>query len=256
MRRTVAPADWTGIGAHSGRACSASVRPSPPDHGIRVNGHLAVASNVVSTSGSSTDMDTARTVEHLLAALAILEITDAAVYVEHEVPCLDGSASCFLEQLTPIDIPGECPAPVVLSTSLTLRTEGGSWVRVDPAQSLSLDVSIDFPEFGPQRASLAMGDSLQAASARTFVTERLLTSLHARGLALGITRETIPCVDDMGRWGLPLRMPDEPVMHKILDLIGDLSLLGRPLCGKITAFKPSHRLNLGLVRALTEFTKP
>lgn len=251
-RRTLArPVARGGLGVHSGQPCHAAVGSAPCGAGIRVNGGLATIDAVRGGVGA-TVLDTpagpVRMVEHLLAALAIAGIDDAAIVVAGgEVPILDGSAAGW-----PVEarMHGGTLAPVALAAPVVVEGFGG-WIRAIPAATLVLDVTIDHPDIGAQQVTIT--DLTTLTAARTFGRAADLARLQAAGLAHGADHTNTLALD---RPLLGWRHPDEPVRHKALDLLGDLALLGRPLRAHVRAHRSSHRLHHRLVAAILDQTRP
>lgn len=251
-RRTVATSlARGGRGVHSGAACHAAIGPAPPGHGIRINGTPATLAAVTSAPGATilqTRAGPVRTVEHLLAALALAGIDDAAIVVAGgEVPILDGSAAGW-----PIEARahGGTVVPIRLEAAVHLEADGG-WIAAEPAEGLSFEVSVAFPIIGEQR--LFISDFEELCQARTFGFAADVPRLHALGLARGADLTNTVALDGPP---LPWRFADEPVRHKALDLLGDLALLGRPLRARVRVHRGTHRLHHRLVAAILDQTRP
>ena len=203
------------------------------------------------------------TVEHLLAALFALGIHNARIEVEGgEVPVLDGSAAPFAARLRRAGIRPLAAARCELEVTECFEVgDADRWIRVEPGDGLSLDYSIEFahPAIGRQRFVLPHldGDRFERelAAARTFGFADEVERLRAQGLAQGgdLSNTLV-----LGEGGLlnegPLRWPDEFVRHKVVDLLGDLALVGSELHARITVEKGGHGLHHALVRALIERT--
>lgn len=201
------------------------------------------------------------TVEHLLAALYGLGIHNARIEVEGgEVPALDGSAAPFVARLRRAGIRPLAAARRELEAIARFEVvEGDRSIRIEPGDGLSIEYGIDFahPAIGRQRIVLRDLDAdrfeRELAGARTFGFVDEVERLRAEGLALGgdLTNTLV-----LGEAGLlnegPLRWPDEFVRHKVVDLLGDLALLGCALHAAITVEKGGHGLHHALVRALVE----
>ncbi len=186
-------------------------------------------------------------VEHLLAALALAGIDDAEVEVEGgEVPILDGSAAPWLALLVASPHPGTERTPITLSAPIHV-VEGDASISAWPAEALDLTVEIDFPILGRQGARGPV-----RPHARTFGFLRDAPRLHAAGLALGASPENTLIYDDEGVPLSAVRFADEPAHHKLLDLLGDLALVGAPLCARFQAVRAGHRLHHALVRAILQ----
>jgi UDP-3-O-[3-hydroxymyristoyl] N-acetylglucosamine deacetylase len=191
-------------------------------------------------------------VEHLLAAVYGLGIDNLTIELEGgEPPALDGSAYLFGEALKKAGL-AELPAEKrLLAPKKDLLVEDpGASLRLIPYDGFAIHFVIEFPVIGRQELSYN-GDFDELAQARTFGFVEELEGLRKRGLARGATLENSLAIGPQGYLSQP-RYPDEPVRHKVLDLLGDLALVGHPINGKIEAFKSGHRLNVALARRIRE----
>lgn len=269
-----------GIGLHSGVVADLVIEPAKAGAGItflRSDLALPRAQRVIPSDPSlvtKTQLGTVltndagvsiSTVEHLMAAFAMLGITDALVSCSGpEVPILDGSSKDFIEAITAqgVRVFPQTIEPIVPTGRVTVA-RGQSWAVAEPLPEGSLcdvilDVTIDFEHeaIGTQRVVIE-GDRetimREVAEARTFTLLKDVEALRAMGLARGGSLENAIVLDDQGIINdSGLRMEHEFVRHKALDLVGDLYLLGAPLGCKITAHKPGHTLNTALALALKE----
>jgi UDP-3-O-[3-hydroxymyristoyl] N-acetylglucosamine deacetylase len=196
------------------------------------------------------------TVEHLLAALAGTGLTQATIWVDgSELPLLDGSALPWVHLIAEAGLRQLGPRAAVprLDRPLTLQ-DGSSFVTALPAAGLHLGAAIDFdqPAIGRQVLALALSPRTfvaEIAPARTFGLLSQVEQLRAAGLIRGGALDNA-LVCDGERWlNPPLRFADEPVRHKILDLLGDLALVGLPQA-QVFAYRGSHRLHTDLAAAL------
>jgi UDP-3-O-[3-hydroxymyristoyl] N-acetylglucosamine deacetylase len=251
-----------GQGVFSGRQVSARCTPGEEGSGWRlVRVDLPGApeipvrpDRVIATERSTTLGEggaAVRMVEHFLAALWASGWQDARVEVDGpELPLLDGSALPWAEALGEANTPRVGP-PV--EAPLEVR-EGAAVVRVDPSEELSFSYSIDFPApIGVQSASFAPGRgrfSAELAPARTFLFEQEAERLRAAGSLAGGTLDNALVASSDGWRNPPLRFPDEPARHKLLDLLGDLALLGQIPRGHYQAHRAGHRLHVALARKL------
>lgn len=269
VRRTLAAATdiISGVGLHSGKAVSARVLPALCGSGLIVR-HAetgqdipAIAANVVDTSRCTVvglSGVAVQTVEHLLSALAGARIDDAIVEVRGgEAPAVDGSAAVFLTAIRDagtVEHGGEL-SPLHLSNPQLLTGADGSALLAFPASSFQATVVIDYPKHGWIGTQAVEFDPLRddygadIAPARTYGFLSEIAWLQERGLALGASRENGVALREDG-YDSELRFQDELARHKMLDLIGDLSLVGRPLAARIVAIKPSHALNCHFARLL------
>jgi len=254
-----------GQGLHSGLKTGLILHPAPPDTGI-VFSSLADGSaiaarleNVTETGYNTTlsgDGRSIRTVEHLMSALHGLGITNLLVKTDDEVPALDGSAREFCRQLSEAGIQeqGAFVEPIAVKQPITIGGDG-EYIRIEPAKRLIIDYTLEYPRpIGVQQVHFEMTSPAayadEIAPARTFGFVREFRKLTEMGLASGGRLDNLILVDDEKVVNTVLRFPDEFARHKVLDLIGDLYLLGRPIVGHVTACKTGHSDNLALLRAI------
>jgi len=264
-----------GIGLHSGTKVELVLRPAAADTGIvfrRVDldppvdipaGALAVGDTRMA---STIERDGARvaTVEHLMSALAGLGIDNCHVDVDAaEIPIMDGSAASFVFLLQSAGIE-ELAAPkqfVRVLKPVEVRDGEGrqlKWARLSPHFGFKLRFAIDFdhPAINATTQDVEVDLAREAyvaavARARTFGFVNEVEALRAAGLALGGNFENVIVMDEYRVLNTDgLRSGDEFAKHKILDAIGDLYLLGRPLIAAYSAFRSGHALNNQLLRAL------
>lgn len=260
-----------GIGLHSGEAVHLELRPGPADSGVRfydlrdpeAPGIPARVSHAVDARLATTlglDGRTVRTVEHLLAAVYGLGIDDLEVWLDaDEPPVLDGSAQGWVEALREAGRRTlDAPRQVLRVTRELEVRQGESALRVSPAPRLELctDIAFSHPGVGEQHLDVSLENGAferELAAARTFGFEAEVAAMHAAGLARGGSLDNAVVFGDRGVLNPSgLRWPDEPVRHKALDLLGDLSLLGRPLLGRVCAVRPGHAVNHAFVEALLQ----
>ncbi len=264
-----------GVGLHSGQKVELTLRPAPPDTGIvfrRVD--LAQPVDIPVSAEAVTDTRMASTisnggakvftVEHLMSACAGLGLDNLYVDITaEEVPILDGSSSSFVFLLQSAGIVLQ-PVPRrfvrVLQPVEVREGEGDSlkWARLEPYHGYKLSFEIDFAhrvvDATGQRYEFDLGTgnySRDIARARTFGFTKDVEMLRANGLGLGAGLDNAVVMDDFRVLNADgLRYDDELVKHKILDAMGDLYLLGRPLLAAYTAFRSGHALNNKLLRQL------
>ncbi len=262
------PVSLHGIGLHFGRECTLTFHPAAARSGIvfrrtDLSGSPTVRARaeqaVLTERHTQLGLDGAavHTVEHVLAAVAGLEIDDIRIDLDAaEPPILDGSARPFHEALVSagiVDVPGEVEY-LELREPLTVR-DGRSTYTVVPADSLSLEVTIDFPHplIGRQSCILPITPSTFArdlAGARTFGFLHEADTLRAKGLIQGVSTANTVVLDENGPVDTDLRWGDEFVRHKTMDFVGDLALAGKRVRAKIVADRPSHRGTVTLVREM------
>jgi UDP-3-O-[3-hydroxymyristoyl] N-acetylglucosamine deacetylase len=198
-----------------------------------------------------------QTVEHLLSALMGLEIDHLTVELTgEELPILDGSAAPWVRA---IQEAGVRPMALWSRSMRILRPielkSGDKWIRVSPFHGLRVAYTIDFdhPAIGRQYRELTVTPEKyvrELGSARTFCMEQDIEFMRARGLAKGGSLDNAVVFSPQGPLNDSLRFEDEAVRHKILDLLGDLKLLGLPLEGFVEAHRAGHALHVDLARAI------
>lgn len=262
-----------GVGLHTGQTVHLSLRPAQPDTGIifnRIDGDTPISiparnENVVATTLSTTlgkNGAHISTVEHLLSAIAGLGIDNLYVDVDApEVPIMDGSAGPFVFLLRSAGIEEQNKLKKFIKVKKTIEAkDGDKWVRLSPYDGfkVSFEISFDHPIFKKRdlRAEIDFTDSSFISSvsrSRTFGFLKDYEKLREMNLALGGSLENAIVVDEhriLNEDGL--RSGDEFVKHKILDVVGDLYLLGHNLIGSFEGYKSGHSLNNQLLKQLLE----
>lgn len=262
-------ASCEGVGLHTGEPGTLRFIPAPVDTGIIFNhkqdGHKisirAEASRVISTYFSTTlgrQGVTVKTVEHLLAALAGLRIDNLYIEVEGpEVPIMDGSAWPFVKLLREAKIirQGRLQPHLKIEKPIVI-SEGDRSIRVSPSDNLSITYFMKFdhalfPEQEYYYLDEEVGFIEKISMARTYGFLKDVERLRSAGLIKGGTLQNAVVIGEQGVMNEGgFRYPDELVRHKILDLMGDLALLGRPLMGELTVNQGGHGLHTQLVSAI------
>jgi UDP-3-O-[3-hydroxymyristoyl] N-acetylglucosamine deacetylase len=242
--------------------------PAPAEHGIQfhrsdigvtIPASHAQLSRLDHATTLSADGASIETVEHLLSALYALGVDDARIEVDGpEVPILDGSAAPFViliqeAGLRPLQVSRQYLK--VLAPVEVVR--GAKWARVEPADHfrVSYTIGFDHPLLRHQTVSAKItpdGFAENIAPARTFGFLRDVEMLRKSGLALGGSLENAVVIGESGVLNTKLRFDDEFVRHKVLDAIGDLALIGRPIVGHLEAHKAGHAIHAALVQRLFE----
>lgn len=263
------PATISGIGLHSGHRINMKLRPAEAGTGVvfhRTDGNRTVSIEAISANVVDTRLATVlgkggltvSTVEHLLAALAAFGIDNLHIDIDGpEVPILDGSAAPFADLLrqTGIRSLGRSRKYLAIRKPLTL-IDGEKRVSLIPSRffRVTFDIAFAHPCIGIQHRSVKVArDSFcaEVAAARTFGFLQEVEYLKANGLARGGSLDNAVVIgDDRILNPEGLRFGDEFVRHKILDAIGDFSLLGYPLLGHIRSFKAGHDLNHQMVEKI------
>ncbi len=264
-----------GVGLHSGQRVELTLRPAPPDTGIvfrRVDLPEPVEIAVTATSVTDTRLASTisnggvkvHTIEHLMSAAAGLGLDNLYVDITaEEVPILDGSSASFVYLLQSAGIVMQ-KAPkrfIRVTRPVEVREGEGSnlkWARLDPyhGYKLSFEIEFDHPAVSStgQRVEFDFGSGTYAreiARARTFGFTRDVEMMRSHGLAMGGGLDNAIVMDDVKVLNADgLRYQDEFVKHKILDAIGDLYIVGKPLLAAYSAFRSGHAMNNQLLRAL------
>lgn len=256
-----------GVGLHSGTKVTLRLVPAPANSGlVFVRTDLAdkpvipvrwdlVTDTVLATTLAWNGAKVA-TVEHLLAAVSGLGIDNLRMEVDGpELPIMDGSAFPFAQRMIDAGFrrQGEPKQYLVIKKTVSV-TDGDKVATFSPSRRFRIDCTIDFkhPLISDQQFTLELNDQTQflreVARARTFGFLRDVDKMRSMGLARGGSLENAVVVDDFSILNPEgLRYPDEFVRHKLLDALGDISLLGRPVLGALTAYKTGHALNQKLV---------
>jgi UDP-3-O-[3-hydroxymyristoyl] N-acetylglucosamine deacetylase len=261
------------VGLHTGEKVTLTLRPAAPNTGVVFHRSdleppvsiSATAENVGDTRLSTTLVKgdaRVSTVEHLLSAVAGLGIDNLHVDVSApEVPIMDGSAGPFVFLLQSAGLMEQSAPKQFIRVKRAVEVhDGDKWVRFDPYEGFKVGFCIDFehPMFtsGSQRAELDFSSTSfvrEVSRARTFGFMRDIEALRANQLALGGSLDNAIVLDDfkiLNEDGL--RYENELVKHKILDVVGDLYLLGHSLIGAFTGHKSGHSLNNQLIRRLKQ----
>ncbi len=261
--------EFQGVGLHSGVMTTVKILPADVGAGryfVRVDlpGAPEIPARVefVSQTTLSTELTangtSVRTVEHLLAALIALGIEDARIEIDGaELPLLDGSAQLWVDGIIrslPTAATGNLPTAEHIEQPVWIH-QGDIFVAALPAPVLRFTYGIDFDvaPIGNQWHSWQPGKedfSTEIAPARTFGLAHQIEQLRQAGLIKGGSLDNALVCDDKQWLNPPLRFPNEPSRHKLLDLIGDLSLLGKLPIAHYLAYKASHQLHIQLAKQL------
>jgi len=268
-RRTIlTPVSVAGVGLHLGRDCELTFRPAGSGTGVVfrrvdlvdkpvIQARVAEVTATERRTQLGSGAAAIHTVEHVLSAVAALELDDLIIEMSGpEPPILDGSAAPFFDALLGAEIREQGGEPEYLTLTESLRViDGNSVYEAHPAHELSLDVTIEFPHpvIGRQSGRYVVSqDSYreQLAAARTFGFVAEVEELRAKGLIQGASTDNAIVLDEKGVIANELRWEDEFLRHKALDCIGDLALAGARVRARIVAIRPSHRGTVTLVREM------
>jgi len=258
----------SGIGLHSGTSTQVTIRPAAAGEGryfVRVDlpGAPVISAQIeaVNPTMLSTELVNGnakvRTVEHLLASLAGLGVDNARIEIDGaEVPLLDGSAHEWAVAIADVGLVSQSARVTRSILEPIWIYEGDAFVAAIPAPALRFSYGIDFElaaignqwhSWSPDRDSFLT----EIAPARTFGLAHQIDQLRSSGLIKGGSLENALVCGDDGWLNPPLRFSNEPVRHKLLDLVGDLSLLGAIPIAHFLAYKASHRLHTQLAQKIS-----
>lgn len=264
-----APFTCKGVGLHSGETTQVRVLPDLEGNGryfVRVDlpekplipAHITAVRQTVLSTELAGETASVRTVEHLLAALVASGVNHARIEIDGpELPLLDGSAQNWSEEITSVglqSIPGKQFREIEVRKPIW-QQDGDSFVAALPATETIFSYGIDFPtaaigsqwySWNPSQENFAVA----IAPARTFALASQIEQLQKLGLIKGGSLDNALVCDQQKWLNPPLRFTNEPVRHKILDLVGDLSLLGIIPKAHFVAYKASHQLHVQLARVL------
>ena len=256
------PVNCTGIGLHSGKKVNLVIKPAPVNHGIKfirtdllnspgINAHFnqVVDTSLATVIGSGGCI--VSTIEHLMASFAGLSIDNALVELDaYEVPVMDGSAGPFIEMIKSSGIKNQlAPRHFFLIKEPIVLKEADKSVSIYPSETFKITYTIEFnhPLIKKQTYSLEISDKIferTICRARTFGFLHEVEYMKRYGLARGGSLENAVVIDKdsiVNEDGL--RFEDEFVRHKILDCLGDFSLLGMPVLGHLIVVKSGHAFN-------------
>ncbi len=254
-----------GLGLHSGTRTGMVIQPLPPSSGIHflslpsgvgIPAHVGVVADTDYATTLSVEGETVRTVEHFLSALHAAGVNNLLIKLHGEIPVLDGSALEFCRILEDVGI--EDQGVPVEELVIDRRYEVGSGAKslvIEPYDGFAVSYQLRYPRpVGEQSYTFEMSSfecyKEEIAPARTFGFMKDLKMMNELGLGSGGRLDNFILVGEDEVLNTELRFPDEFARHKILDIVGDLYLLGYPLRGKVTAQLTGHRDNIALLRSI------
>ena len=266
IRRSISCA---GIGLHSGNKVTLSLKPAAADSGVRFRrsdlGGLEVAAaaehvgGVNLATGLTRDAVRVDTVEHLMAALVSLGIDNVVVELNSpEVPIMDGSAAPFIYLIQEAGVKTLTQPRKYLKVLRPMSlTRGDKRIALYPSDHFKVTYSIayDHPLLRHQSRTIRITEDSfveEIAPARTFTFLKEVEMLRQQGLALGGSLENAIVIGDTGVLNNALRFDDEFVRHKILDVIGDMALVGYPVIGHLVAHRGGHALHTAFAAQVLE----
>lgn len=271
MQKTIkSEVSFEGVALHSGKRVLLRIRPSQPGSGVLFRRTDLESSNPVFAdhrSIHSTDLNTTlsngdarvSTVEHLLGALVFAQVDNAIIELDGpEVPIMDGSGKPFFDAILKVGLcDQELPRKYLRLLQTVEFSQADKWIKIIPSQRRFMQTSIEFrtPIIGHQSASLDFDGKgmMDILSSRTFCHVNDVSAMRKAGLALGGSLENAVVVSEEGILNPGgLRHSFEFAKHKLLDLVGDMSLIGYPIIGDVFAFKSGHGLHATFLKMISE----
>lgn len=271
-QRTIrTPVEFEGAGLHTGESAKVVLKPADPDYGVEFvrvdlpeSPHISVtadnASHMARRTAVEKDGAEVQTIEHLMATLHGLGIDNLSIEISgREVPGLDGSSKPIVDLIRAAGIVDQkSPKKSFTIDEPISVVENGSSLVALPApdgERLTIEYTLDYPgsRVGSQYRRLAVDEATferEIAPARTFCLESEVEALRSSGLGKGANHSNTLVFGEAGVVGNELRFADEPVRHKILDLVGDLYLCRAELRAHIVATKTGHHLNVKLAQKI------
>jgi UDP-3-O-acyl N-acetylglucosamine deacetylase len=255
-----------GLGLHSGTRTGMALQPLPPDTGIHfvtlpsntfIPGHVDVVAETDYATTLSRQGASVKTVEHLLSALHARGVTNLLIKVHGEIPVLDGSALAFCQALDDTGVEDQTVPrwELVIDRPYSVEGERGKTLSIEPFDGFEVSYFLSYPPpVGDQEFRFRFDGweayREQVAPARTFGFLKDLRMMNELGLASGGRLDNCILVSEEGIVNTDLRFPDEFARHKVLDIIGDLYLLGFPIRGRVRGHLTGHRMNIALLREI------
>lgn len=274
-QRTISkPVSFSGVGVHSGKKVNLTIKPAPVNHGIKfvrtdltdkpsVSAHFNMVVDTSLATVIGCDGFIVSTIEHLMATFAGFSIDNAIVELDaYELPIMDGSAGPFISYIKTAGIEEQLGPKYffIVKEPIELK-EDGKFVGIYPASKFKITCTIyyDHPLIKEQSYSIDVSDQVfekEICRARTFGFLQEIEYLKKYGFARGGSLDNVIVLDEKGILNKNgLRFPDEFVRHKILDCIGDFSLLGMPVLGHIIVNKSGHSFNHAFLKKFFENKK-
>jgi len=256
----------SGHGLHGNRPCTVRLVPATTLSGLvfihtptgtEIPAKANLAGDLVLSTTLVKDGVRLQTIEHLLSALSGMEIDHLRIEVDaEELPILDGSAAPWVDAILQAGVKALAGRRRFMKITQPIEVRNGDrWIRALPFDGLRLRYVIDFPipALGRQSRELSLTPEKyrrELGSARTFCLAQEIDMMRARGLALGGSLDNAVVFGNDGPLNESLRFEDEAVRHKMLDLVGDLALLGAPLMGLVEAHAAGHAMHVALAQAI------
>ncbi len=273
-QRTIGkPVSLTGVGLHTGRTVTVTLKPAPAKAGISfrrmdIDGHpvislvpknIYVDNSVVRCTTVGHGPEAIHTVEHLMSVCCGLRLDNLIIELDGpEMPGMDGSAKDFVEAVQSAGIIEQDADRSFITVSKLISVEGkNASISIEPADELRITYTLDYdhPMLRKQTFDVVLTPevfAVEVAPARTFCLATEAKSLQAAGLGKGANFKNTLVVGDHGVIENTLRFDNEFARHKTLDVIGDMYLLGSPIKGHIKAYRSGHALNVALMEKIVQ----
>jgi UDP-3-O-[3-hydroxymyristoyl] N-acetylglucosamine deacetylase len=254
----------SGNGLHTGKECRLTLNPADIDTGIIFfisNKYIKANVNNVSDTLRGTSLSCGNveihTVEHILSALAGMNIDNALIeFTASEIPILDGSALPFVQMIDAAGIESQdAPARICKASSMIWKIKGDKCLSASPSNCYNINVlmSYNHPLLGDQGVNFCIDPNTyrkEIAPARTFCTSQEIDYILSQGLGKGGNKSNVVVAYE-DRYSTELRFRDEPVRHKLLDIIGDMSLSGGRIQANIFGLRTGHSINIKLAAEIS-----
>jgi UDP-3-O-[3-hydroxymyristoyl] N-acetylglucosamine deacetylase len=261
-----------GLGLHSGQRTGMVLQPLPENSGlhfvtlptgVEIPAHVGSVADTDYATTLSGESENIRTVEHLLSALHAYGVANLLIKVHGEIPVMDGSALELCKVLEDVGLMDQDQPlmEVVIDRRYEVGGAGGKVLAIEPADEFSVSYLLRYPPpLGEQFYEFTLSGpdvyKREIAPARTFGFMKDLKMMNELGLGSGGRLDNFILVGEDDIVNTELRFPDEFVRHKILDIVGDLYLLGYPIRGKVTARLTGHRDNIALLKQIVAGAQP
>jgi UDP-3-O-[3-hydroxymyristoyl] N-acetylglucosamine deacetylase len=254
-----------GVGIHTGERSRIVLHPAEENTGIlflKGGTYIPASPDYVVGTFLSTDLGNGsrvvKTVEHLLATLHLLKVTNLVIEVElgSEIPIMDGSAYTFYKEIKDLVVE-QTEEIEPFSVDRRVKVEsGGASIEASPCSCFEITYEGVFKGYLGKRSYTFRGNARDVVLARTFCFDEDIEFIRKKGLGKGGSLENTLVIGRNGVYNRGgLRYEDEPVRHKVLDLIGDLYLLGAPFRGRVVSRRGGHTLNYVFVKELHRISK-
>jgi len=255
----------TGVGLHTGKTSTLVLKPSAANSGINfiLNGtRVPALYNYVNSTALSTNINVGNTVvntiEHLMAALSALSVDNVDVFIDgDEIPIMNGSSDIFVDKINDCGLASQNTEKTFIEVNKSfVLHEGNKSIEVYPSERLIIEMTVDFNHVSIGKQQFVYEHSLynftnELSTAKTFCLESDINKMRAAGLIKGGTVDNAIIFGDSGSLN-GIRFVDEPVRHKILDMIGDLYTMGNHIRGRFVVKSTGHSFTNKFIRKFVD----